>query len=89
MWYYVALISFLAITLCVYDKHSAIKRRRRVRELSLYFVSLIGGALVMYITMLLIRHKTKRAGFMVLLPIMALAHLCLLVWYGKNYGYWI
>jgi len=89
MWYYVALVSLLALALCVYDKHAAKKRRRRVRELSLYFVSLIGGALVMYITMLLIRHKTKHAGFMVLLPLMALAHLGLFVWYGKNYGYWI
>lgn len=89
MYYYILAISIFAIILCVYDKVAAKARRYRVRETFLYFVSFMGGALGMYITMLLIRHKTKRPGFMVALPLMALAHIELFVIYGKKYGYWI
>lgn len=89
MYYYLALISVFAAALCVYDKHAAIARRYRVRESFLYFVAFMGGALIMYLTMLLVRHKTKRFGFMVSLPLMAFIHIALFVVYGKNYGYWM
>ncbi|MBQ3081689.1 MAG: DUF1294 domain-containing protein [Clostridia bacterium] len=89
MYYYILAISVFAVVLCVYDKSAAKARMYRVRETFLYFVAFMGGAFAMYITMLLVRHKTKRFGFMVSLPLMALAHVVMFVIYGKEYGYWI
>jgi len=89
MWYYLGIISVFAVLLCVYDKAAAKARKYRVRESFLYLVSFMGGALAMYLCMLLVRHKTKRMGFMVALPIMALCHIALFIVYGKEYGYWI
>ena len=75
--------------LCLYDKYAAMARLYRVRETFLYFVAFMGGAIAMYITMLLVRHKTRRFGFMVALPFMALVHIALFVVLGRKYGYWI
>ena len=89
MYYYLLVVSVLAVVLCVYDKYAAITRVYRVRESLLYLVSFMGGALVMFLTMLFVRHKTKRFGFMTALPLMALLHVLLFIVYGKEYGYWI
>ncbi len=89
MWYYIGIISALAVALCVYDKAAAVARKYRVRESFLYLISFMGGALAMWITMLIVHHKTKRMGFMLTLPLMALCHMALFVVYGKSYGYWI
>ena len=89
MWYYLSAISAFAVVLCVYDKWAAIARKSRVRESFLHLISLMGGALAMWITMLIVRHKTKHISFMIPLPIMVICHVVLFIIYGKNYGYWI
>lgn len=89
MYYYLLGVSVLAAVLCIYDKYAAIAKAYRTRETFLYLVSFMGGALIMFLTMLLVRHKTKRFGFMTALPLMALAHVLLFIVYGKKYGYWI
>lgn len=61
----------------------------RVRESFLYAVGFIGGALAMFITMLLIRHKTKRFGFMVSFPIIIMLHMALVVFLGFKYDWWL
>jgi len=51
------------------DKSAAKKRRWRVRESTLLIVAALGGSAVMWLTMLVIRHKTKHAKFMAGLPV--------------------
>ena len=66
---WLALISLISVSLTVYDKVAAKKRpRSRIPEKTLLICGALGGAAAMYITMLLIRHKTKHKKFMVGLP---------------------
>ena len=66
---YLAAISLLAVVLTVHDKNAARRHKWRVRESTLLLVAALGGSVAMLITMLLIRHKTKHAKFMVGLPV--------------------
>ena len=67
---YLLLISVVSVIVCVYDKKISRKNRveLRVPEKRLFFFSLIGGSLAMYLTMLAVRHKTKHFRFMFGIP---------------------
>ena len=71
-----------AVVATVWDKSCARQRTWRVPERILWLVSLLGGAVFTYVTMLLTRHKTKRPRFMYGLPVMILfqAALVYLLW---------
>ena len=69
IWIYFAAVSLLAVILTMGDKSAAKKRRWRVRESTLLIVAALGGSAVMWLTMLVIRHKTKHAKFMAGLPV--------------------
>ncbi|MCM1055663.1 MAG: DUF1294 domain-containing protein [Bacteroides sp.] len=67
--YFIA-VSAAGLMLTVYDKIAAkLARRHRVKENVLLTVGILGGALVMYAAMLLIRHKTRKRKFAVGFPI--------------------
>ena len=73
---YLAAISLVSVTVTVYDKIAAKKRpRHRTPEKTLMLLGLFGGATAMYITMLLIRHKTQHKKFMVGLPLFIVLHV--------------
>lgn len=75
-----AAISLLALTLTVYDKWAAKHRtEHRISERTLLTVAGLGGSVAMLLTMLLIRHKTRHAKFMVGLPFMILAQIALIL----------
>jgi uncharacterized membrane protein YsdA (DUF1294 family) len=64
------LISLIGVVITVYDKIAAKKRpRNRIPEKTLLLCGALGGAVPMYLTMLLIRHKTRHKKFMVGLPV--------------------
>ena len=64
-------MSVVSVIVCIADKlRSKKKGRSRVSEATLMTLSAFGGALFMFLTMLVIRHKTKHARFMVGLPLM-------------------
>lgn len=64
-------INVLAIGATVIDKYNAMhkKHKHRVAESTLLTLAVLGGCLSMYVTMLLIRHKTRKPKFMITLPI--------------------
>ena len=67
---YIAGISLVTAIVTVYDKIAAKKRpRRRIRENTLLFLAVLGGGPAEYVTMLLIRHKTRHRKFMIGLPV--------------------
>lgn len=76
---YFSIISIISIILTVKDKYSAIKGRCRVPEKTLMLIGLLGGAISMYITMLVIRHKTKHIKFMIGLPLEIILHLIIII----------
>ena len=72
----------IAVWITVSDKQRAKTKRPRIRERKLLLVACLGGAPAMLLTMLLIRHKTRHAKFMIGLPLIigAQALLVLLIW---------
>lgn len=84
---YLSIVSLISIIVCIYDKKVS-KRgnvRLRVPEKSLFLWSLLGGSVAMYITMRLIRHKTKHKSFMLGIPaiiILQAALMGVLIYYG-------
>lgn len=67
---YLALINIYALVITARDKINAKRHRHRVPEEHLIIVSAIGGAPFMYLTMILVRHKTKKPVFMVGIPVL-------------------
>ncbi len=69
--------NLLTIVLTVSDKVRAKKGKWRVPEDTLLFVALLGGAVGEYITMRLIRHKTRHQTCMLHVPLFMLVHAAL------------
>ena len=71
---YLLLISICSIVVCVYDKKISKRNnvKLRIPEKSLFVWSAVGGSVAMYLTMHLIRHKTKHTSFMVGIPVIIL-----------------
>ena len=72
---YLAVINLFAIIITVADKRRAARHKWRVSESALLIVSALGGAVGMYITMLLIRHKTRKLKFMLGIPVIFFTEL--------------
>lgn len=82
---YLAAVSLVGIILTVYDKIAAKKiRRHRVPEATLMTVGILYGAPAMYLTMQLIRHKTRKpkfsAGFPIIILIQIIAAAAVNIW---------
>lgn len=70
-------MSVVSVIMTIYDKLAAKRKTRRIPEKTLLCTGLLGGASAMFITMLVIRHKTQHAKFMVLLPLISALHIVL------------
>ena len=81
MWalIYTILISSLAIIITNYDKSAAINHKWRISEYSLFIIAVMGGAAAMFVTMKIIRHKTKHNKFMIGLPLIVAVQLIYLI----------
>ncbi len=75
---YLCLVFFVSFVITVIDKINSKKGKRRIRERTLILWGFLGGAAVMYITMIFIRHKTRHFKFMFLLPVFTVMHIILL-----------
>ncbi len=77
MW--IIIINIVCAAVCIADKIKAKRHTRRISEKTLFALSFAGGALFMYITMRLVRHKTLHKRFMIGLPLIILLHSVLIV----------
>ena len=77
---YLIVISLIAVIVCIYDKKISKKNRveLRIPEKTLFWLSVLGGSLAMYVCMLTVRHKTKHPRFMVGIPLILILQLVLL-----------
>lgn len=68
---YILVISLVSIVVCIYDKKISKKNRVELRtpEKTLLLLSALGGSVAMFITMLIVRHKTKHVKFMLGIPL--------------------
>ena len=67
-----SLFSLISVVITVLDKHRARNHGQRISESTLMYFGALGGAPLMFITMLLIHHKTRHVKFMLGLPLMIL-----------------
>ena len=82
---YILVVSIISAVLTLYDKSAAKNGGQRISERCLLILAAMGGAGTMLAVMKTIRHKTRKAKFMVTLPVFFAAHIigiCLLVRYG-------
>ncbi len=79
---YLAAVSLFAVIITVFDKIRAMRGGWRVRESTLLIVSALGGSIAMLLTMLLIRHKTRKPKFMLGIPLIIILQIAaaVLVW---------
>ena len=82
-WYiiigYAIVINLAAVIMTIYDKKAARYRLWRVPERTLLLVAALSGCVVMYVTMRLLHHKTRKPKFMVGIPLIILAQLAIAV----------
>lgn len=84
---YLLIINVIAVIITVYDKSASKKHKWRVSEHTLLLLSALGASIVMYITMLVIRHKTLHIKFMLGIPLIFIAQ-CFALYFilGALYG---
>lgn len=73
-WYLLG-ISLVSVVVTVADKRKAKKGAWRIPEATLLGLAALGGSVAMYLTMHLIRHKTKHPKFMPGIPVIFLLQL--------------
>lgn len=72
---YFIIISAVTVAATIYDKTaSKVLTQKRVPEKTLLILAFLGGAIAEYMTMTIIRHKTKKNIFMNGLPLIFLLH---------------
>lgn len=76
--YYLA-VNVIAFMTYVYDKIQAIRGGWRVSEAALFFLAAIGGGGGAFLAMQIVRHKTRHASFMILVPLFCVLHI--LLWF--------
>ena len=85
LYIYLIIINIIAVIVTIHDKHAAVKGNWRVKENTLLLISALGGSPAMYLTMLLIRHKTRKLKFMLGIPLILIGELiiiCLVLHYA-------
>ena len=77
---YFAVISLVGMLLTVYDKIASKKfPKHRIAEKTLICVGIFGGSVAEYVTMKLIRHKTRHKKFMTGLPVIIVLQAILII----------
>lgn len=72
---YLIIINIIALIVTVRDKLAAMGGKWRVKESTLILIAALGGSPTMYLTMLIIRHKTRKPKFMVGIPLILTVEL--------------
>lgn len=64
--------------LVIIDKYNAVHKLFRISEATLMFFGALGGAFLMFLTMKVCHHKTRKPKFMISFPIITAIHIVLL-----------
>ena len=76
---YFVIISAISFVITLYDKFaSKYIRRARIPEAMLLLLSFAGGSIAMLVTMLSIRHKTRKHKFMIGIPLIIIMQIIIL-----------
>ncbi len=75
---YFIIINFITFLIYVIDKQKAKKHKMRISEKTLLSMALIGGAFGALLAMYIVRHKTRKAYFVISVPLMLIMHIILI-----------
>jgi uncharacterized membrane protein YsdA (DUF1294 family) len=78
--YYLAIINVATALLSAWDKRASKHSKARISETTLLLLAALGGSLGLYLSMYMLRHKTKHAKFFLGVPAILLIQLAL-IWY--------
>ena len=83
---YLVVMTIVGLVIMKADKVKASKQKWRVKESTLFLISLLGGSLGTWLGMYLFRHKTKHWYFVVFMPLILIGHIALLVFlFSRGY----
>lgn len=77
--FYLIFINIVAFILMGVDKRRAVRHRWRIRESTLFLISIIGGSIGALLGMFLFRHKTNHRSFRTGLPVILVIHIIIFV----------
>ncbi len=77
---YFIIINIAGVIINISDKRRAVKGEYRIPENILWMTALAGGSIGTYLTMKMIRHKTKHKRFMIGLPIIIFLQAIFLIY---------
>lgn len=72
---WLVIINFISVIVCIADKSRVKRGKWRVRESTLWALTILGGGAGMYLTMRLIRHKTLHKSFMIGIPLIVILQI--------------
>ena len=78
---YLVIMNIAAMSMTIIDQRREMQKDyyNRISERTLLFTALFGGAPLMYLTMLSIRHKTKHKKFMITLPMICIVWATIII----------
>jgi uncharacterized membrane protein YsdA (DUF1294 family) len=84
-WSYpVIAINLLSFLLFGFDKYRALAKGRRVPEVTLYIITLLGGSLGSLLGMYTFRHKTSKKSFQIVIALILLIQLAIAAYLLQN-----
>lgn len=84
LFFYIVIVNFITFLMFAIDKKKAIKNEWRIPEAWLLFFSFIGGSLGGVLAMKIMKHKTKKPKFTIIMPVLLLINI-LTVYYIISY----
>lgn len=78
---YVVIINIIGFAIMFIDKQKAKNNRWRIKEGTIFIVTLLGGGVGTIAGMHIFRHKTKKPIFIIGLPIILIAEIVLIIYF--------
>lgn len=77
--YYFIFMNILGFIIMYIDKSKAKKHKWRIKETTLFYIAILGGALGSILGMKVFHHKTKHKTFTIGMPLIFFIH-CLIIY---------
>lgn len=79
LFYYLILVNIIAFITIYIDKQKAIKHKWRIKESTLFLLSIIGGSIGTLLGMYTFRHKTKHLKFTLGIPLIIIIQILIFI----------
>jgi len=77
---YFMIINLAGYVIMAVDKRKSVRNKWRVKEKTLFAISLVGGALGMMLGMRSFHHKTKKTMFRIGIPILIILNMAVYIY---------